>query len=121
MAFMDLFPLRPGHVLIIPLRHDQHVHEMATEDRIHLIELANRIAEAMRRLDPECDLNWIINDGKIADQHVPHVHLHLIPRHRGDRRALGTRMASRMLGYFGRSADRKQLQEQAETIREALQ
>lgn len=120
LAFMDLFPLRPGHVLIIPRAHSVRVHEMAVEDRVHLIELANRIAAAMRRLDPTCDLNWIINDGKIADQHVPHVHLHLIPRHRGDHRSLGTKMMSRMLGFFGRPASRKKLAERARQIAEEM-
>lgn len=119
-AFMDLFPLQKGHILIIPNKHAVRVHEMATEDRVHLIELANRIANAARQLDPDCDLNWIINDGKIADQHIPHVHLHLIPRHRGDHRRIGAKMATRMLGYFGRPAKRDQLAEQASALAAAL-
>lgn len=116
IVFMDLFPLQSGHILVIPKKHATRVHEMATEDRVHLIELANRIAIAIRQLDPDCDLNWIINDGKIADQHVPHVHLHLIPRHRGDHRRIGAKMATRMLGYFGRPAKRDRLAKQASAL-----
>ena len=36
VAFLDLFPLRPAHVLVINKRHAQYVHELSGEERSHL-------------------------------------------------------------------------------------
>ena len=116
-AFMDIFPLTPGHGLVTPMRHAQYLHELPTEDRVHLIELGNRIANAQRALWPGCDLNWIVNDGKIADQHIPHVHLHLMPRHKGDKKRIAAAFGKRMLfAGFGKQADADDLRQKAEAI-----
>ncbi len=126
LAFMDIFPLRPGHVLVIPKRHAQHVHELTTEERTRLFELGNRIAVAMRQsklgLD---DLHLNINDGPAANQSVPHVHLHLLPRYRGDGLSFIKDLLKKPLQlarapWLGRPAEQAQLQAQAAAIRAQL-
>lgn len=85
MAFMDVFPWAPGHVLVIPHRHAQHLHELDTGLRAHLFEVANRIRQTMPAAGIPCDgANFFVNDGKAANQTVAHVHLHVLPRRFGD-------------------------------------
>lgn len=100
VAFMDAYPLRPGHVLVIPRRHAALMTELQASERTQLMELGARIARAMRKLDPAGDINWMVNDGKAANQHVPHVHLHLVPRRRGDGAALIARFGTRALAMM---------------------
>jgi len=85
IAFMDIYPLRPGHVLVLPKRHVQHVYELSAAERGQLFEAGNIVALAVRKssLQPAA-LHFNINDGVAAQQTVPHVHLHLLPRYEGD-------------------------------------
>ena len=121
LAFMDIYPWRPGHVLVVPASHYQHVHEMEMAKRRELFALGSEIAEALRASDIECDdLHFLINDGRAANQTVPHVHLHVLPRRRGDLwrllRALGTRPFIPLL----RPTSRAILDQQARQIRAHL-
>lgn len=117
LAFMDIYPLRPGHVLVIPREHRQYVHELDSTTRGQLLETATRIAKAMRRIHPPgTDLNWMINDGKRAWQHVPHVHLHLLPRDGRDNLGLTARIATR----FMRKPDMARFEADAAALRAAL-
>lgn len=118
---MDAYPLRPGHVLITPRRHAVRIAELSDTDRRNLFETAAQVATAMRRIHPEgTDLHWLLNDGKTAFQHVPHVHLHLIPRRPGDGLKLLGGLGMRVLGQFGRRDDMQALQQQANRITDAL-
>lgn len=85
VAFMDIFPTRPGHVLIIPKYHQQYVAELDSLTRSHLFDTANRVANAVRlsSLKPDA-IHFLINDGVAAHQTVPHVHMHVLPRYKGD-------------------------------------
>jgi len=85
VAFMDIFPTRPGHVLVIPKAHRQYVADLEPALRSHLFETANRVANAVRRssLKPDA-VHFLINDGVAAHQTVPHVHMHILPRYKGD-------------------------------------
>ncbi len=120
MALMDAYPLRPGHVLIIPRRHAALMTDLQASERTQIIELGNRIARAMRKLEPACDINWVVNDGKAANQHVPHVHLHLIPRQPGDSAALVARFGARAVTMLRRPNIAK-LEPYAARLRAALQ
>ena len=96
VAFMDAYPLRRGHVLVVPRRHAALMTELDDATREALVNTGNRVAAAMRAAWPDCHgINWIVNDGKAANQHVPHVHLHLIPRHGGDGLKLLANFAAR--------------------------
>jgi len=117
VAFMDIFPLRPGHVLVIPRDHHPLVTQLDESTRGQLMETGNRIARAMRELYPEgTDINWLINDGKAAWQHVPHVHLHLIPRTGRDNLRFMGRIATRFL----HKPDMAQFEADARRLRKLL-
>jgi histidine triad (HIT) family protein len=85
IAFMDIFPLRRAHVLVIPREHQQHLHRLPEALRERLIQTGARIADALyaSALGPAA-VHYMINDGPQAHQTVPHVHLHVLPRYRGD-------------------------------------
>lgn len=85
LAFMDIFPLRRGHVLVIPREHQVQLHQLSPEVRGRLIDTGARIAQALyaSSLQPAA-AHFAINDGPAAQQSVPHVHLHVLPRYAGD-------------------------------------
>jgi len=60
LALMDVFPLRPGHVLVMPKTHGEYLADLSPAVRAHLLETANRIAQAMRRspLAPDGIHSW---------------------------------------------------------------
>ncbi|MDF1565899.1 MAG: HIT family protein [Deltaproteobacteria bacterium] len=122
LAFMDIHPWRPGHVLVVPRRHAARVAELPEGEAEALFALGLRLAAAIRASELPCaDLHFVLNDGKGANQSVPHVHLHLIPRQRRDFLKLAGAVISRPLVPLGRPAAREVLDAQAEQIRAALQ
>jgi len=84
LAFLDANPLAPGHTLVIPKAHAQHVgdldDDLASDLFATVTELTPRVQAAV---DAE-GANVGINDGEAAGQEVPHVHVHIIPRFEGD-------------------------------------
>lgn len=84
VAFLDAFPVAPGHVLVTPRRHVERLADLTPPEGAAVFALAQRLATTIRqRLAPAVNLH--LSDGAEADQDVPHVHLHVIPRHAGDR------------------------------------
>lgn len=81
-AFLDIRPVTPGHMLIVPNEHVVFTHDLpdATADR--LFAVARRLARNLRRTDAvRADgINLFVADGEAAGQEVFHAHLHVIPR-----------------------------------------
>jgi histidine triad (HIT) family protein len=85
VAFMDLAPANPGHVLVIPRLHATYIAELRDGEGTRLFEVAVAVAEAIRRASFRCEgINLFLADGEAAGQEVFHVHLHVIPRFAGD-------------------------------------
>jgi len=81
----DAYPVAPGHTLIVPRRHVGSFFELSDGERQAVSELLNRAhSDLTERLRPDA-YTIGINDGPAAGQSIPHVHIHLIPRFRGDR------------------------------------
>lgn len=120
-AFMDIFPLGEGHVLVIPKSHAVRLEELDQAVHAHLFRISNRIIEAQREAGFGTEgTNLLINDGKAANQTVPHAHIHLIPRKRGDLIQSVWRVALHISGFFGFKTNKEKLEEQASMIRRAL-
>ena len=80
----DGFPVSTGHTLIIPKRHIGSWFEIDAEEQLGLLDLLTRAKIALQdELNPD-GYNIGINDGPAAGQTVPHLHMHLIPRYKGD-------------------------------------
>ncbi|MBF6172444.1 HIT domain-containing protein [Nocardia blacklockiae] len=84
-AFLDIRPITRGHTLVIPKEHATNLDDLDHELGARIFTLGHRIAKGMRRSDLGADgANLLLNDGKSAFQTVHHVHLHVVPRRRGD-------------------------------------
>ena len=83
-ARLDKFPVTPGHLLIIPLRHEPTFFGVNHEELKSIWAL---VVEAKALLDHKFQpdgYNLGVNVGQAAGQTIAHAHLHLIPRYRGD-------------------------------------
>jgi histidine triad (HIT) family protein len=115
LGFMDIQPVTPGHVLVIPKRHAVYLAEMTAEECGKLFSAAHGLAAALRGSGLQCEgVNLLLADGKAAGQEVFHVHAHVIPRFPGD--GFGLRIGPRSAQHSVRAA----LDEQAGHIRTAL-
>ena len=80
----DGFPVSKGHTLIIPKRHVRSFFELQATEKAAILQAMD---EAKGALDQEFSpdgYNIGINDGEAAGQTVMHLHIHLIPRYKGD-------------------------------------
>ena len=82
---MDIRPVNPGHLLVIPIEHRPSLADIDADTAGHLMKVGHRLASAVRTSGIRCEgVNLFLADGKEAMQEVFHVHLHVIPRYAGD-------------------------------------
>ncbi|MFD4367267.1 HIT family protein [Rhodococcus sp. NPDC058521] len=85
MAFMDIRPWTSGHLLVVPKRHAVGLADLEPADGQKVFATGQRIARVMRGGDSSAEgVNLFLADGVVAGQEVFHVHLHVLPRRRGD-------------------------------------
>jgi histidine triad (HIT) family protein len=85
LAFMDIRPITAGHLLVVPTEHAEHLADLDEEHGAAMFRAGHRLAAALRRSGLPCEgINLFLADGAVAGQEVPHAHLHVIPRTRGD-------------------------------------
>lgn len=85
LAFMDIQPVNPGHVLVIPKAHFKDLADLSAEVGEHLFRVAQRVVLSLPKTDLKIEgTNLFLADGEAAGQEVFHVHLHVIPRFAGD-------------------------------------
>ncbi len=83
-VILDLGPATKGHALILPKDHAANLMELPDETAGAAMKLAKKLtAQMIDKLGAD-GLNVIQNNGEAAGQTVPHFHLHLIPRYKGD-------------------------------------
>ena len=84
-AFMDIQPVNPGHVLVVPLAHSTYLSDLDPDVGAHLFKVAHKVAAAVRESSLRAEgINLFLADGEAADQEVLHVHLHVLPRFSDD-------------------------------------
>ncbi|MFH0736797.1 MAG: HIT family protein [bacterium] len=85
-AFMDISPINPGHLLVVPKKHFTETKDYDEETGNHLFNTAIKIEKALRKSNVvTCQgTNFFIANGAAAGQEVFHSHLHIIPRYKGD-------------------------------------
>jgi diadenosine tetraphosphate (Ap4A) HIT family hydrolase len=85
LAFLDIFPVNPGHLLVIPKQKAVSLSEVDAATAGHLFLVGQKLADVLRTSGVRCEgVNFWLSDGAEAGQEVPHVHLHVIPRFSGD-------------------------------------
>lgn len=75
VAFNDINPAAPVHILVIPKKHVESLNEL--EDKNLMAELLFGVKEVVKKLNIT-DYRTVINTGKGAGQEVFHIHLHII-------------------------------------------
>lgn len=83
-AFVNLKPILPGHVLVSTKRVVPRFTSLKPEEVADLWTLAQEVGEKLERFHQASSLTLTIQDGPEAGQTVPHVHIHILPRKRGD-------------------------------------
>ena len=82
LAFLDHRPLLPGHVLLVPKTHYETFADLPAEDVGPLFLAAQRLARAVET-GLSADGSFVAINIKIS-QSVPHLHVHIVPRRKGD-------------------------------------
>lgn len=83
-AFLDIYPCSEGHTIVLPKQHFTRFTDMSEKEAASLFSSVNKIAKVVEdALELEA-MNIGINNGEIAGQTVPHVHVHIIPRRDND-------------------------------------
>jgi histidine triad (HIT) family protein len=115
-AFMDIQPVTPGHLLVIPNQHAANLAQLPAQTGAQMFTIAQMLAGALRKSGLRCEgVNLFLADGRVAGQEVFHSHLHVLPRFTGD--GFGFRFPP---GYPSQP-QRETLEGQAERIRNATQ
>ena len=84
IAFMDKYPINRGHALVLPKNHHESIFTMSDDEVGKLFSTVSFLSKGiMKALDAK-GLNIGQNNGKAANQIVPHVHVHIIPRYSYD-------------------------------------
>jgi len=79
-AFLDIAPLAPGHVLVVPKEPAPTLDALSEESAAAIGRVLPRIARAVVAVTGTRDFNVLQNNGAAAHQAVPHVHFHVIPK-----------------------------------------
>lgn len=83
-AFVNIRPLLPGHVLVSPIRPVARLSELTDAETADLFVTVKRVGRMLERVYKASALTIPLQDGFDAGQSVPHVHVHLLPRHPSD-------------------------------------
>ena len=82
LAFLDVRPVFEGHTLVIPRRHRDTLLDIGPDELPGLFTAVQRVAAAVvDGLDAQG--SWV-SVNNVVSQSVPHVHVHVVPRTRGD-------------------------------------
>lgn len=78
-AFLDVFPLLPGHTLVVPKQEVDKLYDLKNEDLVELMLFVQPIARAIEKAFPckRCGMS-------VIGLEVPHAHLHLVPINTAD-------------------------------------
>jgi diadenosine tetraphosphate (Ap4A) HIT family hydrolase len=83
-SVFDGFPVSKGHALIIPKRHCHDYFELTFKEQSECVIMLNIVKKIVNKKFNPDGFNVGININEAAGQTVPHVHIHLIPRYKGD-------------------------------------
>jgi len=111
IAFMDIHPLTPGHLLVVPKRHVVNLFDADETLAADTMRVAARIAKSLPASLGVDSVNLLQANGAAAFQSVPHLHFHLIPRRAGDQAGFDWKLVP---------GDMAAIQGLAETVKRAI-
>jgi ATP adenylyltransferase len=85
MAIMNKFPYNPGHVLVMPLRHEGDLLKLSDDEYLDLHWTLKKTFKGVQEAFEPAGVNLGLNHGAVAGAGIPdHLHYHIVPRWRGD-------------------------------------
>ena len=84
IAFLDINPFSLGHTLVSPKEHISELIEVPDELLRKLFSTVKHVSRSIRVSLSADGINYGINEGEAANQIVPHIHVHIIPRKQKD-------------------------------------
>jgi len=84
IAFLDKYPITLGHTLVLPKKHFERVTSMPQKDFCILYSRVHALNRLITSKVGATASHISINDGAAANQLIPHVHVHIIPRSPND-------------------------------------
>jgi len=84
LAFLDITPVSPGHVLVIPKKHYANLEAIPEEDLIGVIKAVKKVGAKIKSGLGVEGYNVMENNDPVSGQLIPHLHFHLIPRKEDD-------------------------------------
>ena len=84
LAFHDGYPVAEGHTLVVPRQHVASVFDLDAGEQAALWRLVSEVRAQLQTALHTDAFTIGINDGVAAGQTVPHAHVHVIPRWKGD-------------------------------------
>jgi len=85
LAFLDIHPSAPGHTLIIPKVHEERIENLSEDEAAAIFKVLHRLTGRIQAAVDAPSSTIGLNNGPESGQEVPHIHIHVIPRFRGDR------------------------------------
>ena len=112
LAFLDIHPSAPGHTLIIPKVHEERIEDLSEEEAEAIFKVLHRLTGRIQAAVDAQSSTIGLNNGHESGQEVPHVHIHVIPRFRGDRGGI-----IQGISRIGRHLNEEEMHRIAERIR----
>lgn len=85
MAFLDMKPLNEGHMRVIPKEHYENIFDVPQELNAYRHGVTKQVALAVKKATNADGITIIQQNGKAANQDIPHLHVHVIPRYEGQK------------------------------------
>jgi bis(5'-nucleosidyl)-tetraphosphatase/histidine triad (HIT) family protein len=106
ISFMDIAPVEPGHVLVIPKKHYENILDIDYEEYLEVHRVTKFLSPYIVRAVGADGINVGQNNGKSANQRVFHYHVHIIPR-----------FMDRELKWGRTNAEKEELEQVADLVR----
>ena len=84
LAFFDILPISYGHTIVVPKHHVADLEELSDDDFCYLVKAVKKIGKAMEEGLGVKGYSIFLDNKSAANQHVPHIHFHVVPRAEGD-------------------------------------
>ena len=114
VAFLDKYPLNPGHTLVLPKKHCVFMHEMPPDEVGRLFVSVAKVMRGVRKASKADGINIGQSNGRAASQEVFHMHVHIIPRFNDDSSGGLTFPERKQMGIADREVIGKQIKQAIE-------
>lgn len=84
MVVLDVYPRSPGHAMILPKNHAENILDLADEEIGGVFKAVKKVVAILNESLKPDGFTIGINHGKVSGQIIDHLHIHVMPRWRGD-------------------------------------